>query len=77
MKQNNKQKSYQAIETSHFGFYDLYKENIFFNNIDVSILGEKKNIMINVFPYRCDLYKKRKNTMLLLNNSVFREYNPI
>ena len=24
-----KEKPYQAIETSSFGFYDLYKENIF------------------------------------------------
>ena len=36
--------SYLAIETSCFGFYDLYKENIFFNNTDVSILdiGDEK-----------------------------------
>ena len=31
--------SYQGVETSRFGFYDLYKENILFNNTDVSILG--------------------------------------
>ena len=33
--------------------------------------------MTNVFPHCYDLYKKRKNTMLLLNNSVFREYDQI
>ena len=34
--------------------------------------------MTNVFPHRYDLLKKRKKTMLLLNNSsVFREYNQI
>ena len=33
--------SYQAIETFRFGFYDLYKEKLFFNNTDVSILEEK------------------------------------
>ena len=30
---------YQGVETSRFGFYDLYKENILFNKTDVSILG--------------------------------------
>ena len=40
MKQNNKkQKSYQAIETFCFGFYDLYKD--IFNNTDVSILDRR------------------------------------
>ena len=39
---DKKQKSYQAIETSHFSFYDLYKEKIFCNNTDVSILEEKE-----------------------------------
>ena len=28
--------------------------------------------MANVFPHCYDLYKKRKKTMLLLNNSVFK-----
>ena len=32
--------------------------------------------MRNVFPHH-DLYKKRKKTLLLLNISVFREYNQI
>ena len=63
--------SYQAIETSRFGFYGLYKEIVFFINTGVSILDrrEGKNIMANVFQHRYDLYKKRKQTMLLLNNS--------
>ena len=30
--------SYPGIETSRFGFYDLYKEKVFFNYDDVSIL---------------------------------------
>ena len=65
-KQNNKkQKSYQAIET------------LFFNNTDISIFEEKKNVMTNVFPHRYDLHKKRKKTMLLLNNPVFKKYNQI
>ena len=33
--------------------------------------------MTNVFPLIYDLCKKIKKTMLLLNNSVFREYNQI
>ena len=40
-----------------------------------SKLEEKKNIMTNIFPHRYDLHKKRKKTILLLNNSVPREYN--
>ena len=43
MKKNNKkQKCYQAAETFHFGFYDLYKEKIYFDNTDVSILDRIK-----------------------------------
>ena len=77
-KQNNKKlKSYQAIETFYPGFCDLYKEEIFFNNTDISIFEEKKNVMTNVFPHRYDLHKKRKKTMLLLNNPVFKKYNQI
>ena len=34
--------SYQAIETFRFGFYDLYKQKIFFNNTDVSILDRRE-----------------------------------
>ena len=34
--------SYQGIETSRFGFYDLYKEKMFFNNTDVSILDRRE-----------------------------------
>ena len=68
--------SYQAIETSRFGFYDLYKEKIFFNNTDVSIFDGKGRYNDNVFPHGYDFYMKRKKTVLL-NNSVFREYNQI
>ena len=41
---------------------------------DISIFSQKRreNIMTNVFPYHYNLYKIRKKTMLLLNNSVFR-----
>ena len=77
-KQNNtKQKSYKAIETSRFDFYDLHKENIFLNNIDVSILdrrGEKYNDKCFHIVMICT---RKEKTMLLLNNSVFREYNQI
>ena len=34
--------SYQGIETSRFDFNDLYKENIFFTNTDVSILDRRE-----------------------------------
>ena len=37
-----KQKSYQAIETFHFAFYDLYKEKIFFNNTYILILDRRE-----------------------------------
>ena len=37
-------KSYQAIKTSRSGCYDLYKENIFFTNTDISILDRRKQI---------------------------------
>ena len=37
---------------------------------------KEKKLMADVFPHH-DLYKKRKKAMLLLNNSVFREYNQI
>ena len=68
-KKRKKQKSYQAIETYCFGFYDLYKENIFFNNTDVSILDRRKlkrskSIMTNVFPHRYDLYKNVENNVV-------------
>ena len=45
MKQNNKEKSYQALETFHFDFYHLHKENIYFDNTDVSILDRIEDKM--------------------------------
>ena len=46
MKQNNKkEKSYQALETFHFDFYHLYKEKIYFNNTDISILDRIEDKM--------------------------------
>ena len=33
--------------------------------------------MANVFQHRYDLYKKRKKDNVVVNNSVFREYNQI
>ena len=50
----NKQKSYQARETSCFGFHDSYKENISLIILTFqSQIEEKKSIMINVFPHDC------------------------
>ena len=70
--------SYQGIESSHFGSYDLYNEDIFFSNTFLEILlDEKINIMTNVLPHHHDLYKKRKKAMLFINNPVFKEYNQI
>ena len=43
--------------------------------VSQSYIEEKKKN--KYFSNRYDLYKKRKKTMLSLNNSVFREYNQI
>ena len=69
--------SYQGIESSHFGSYDLYNEDIFFSNTFLVILLEEKINMTNVLPHHHDLYKKRKKAMLFINNPVFKEYNQI
>ena len=41
-KDNKKRKSYQVIEISSVGFYDLHNENIFFTSTDVSILDKRE-----------------------------------
>ena len=35
--------SYQDTENSRFGFYDLWKEKIFFSNTDGSILDRRED----------------------------------
>ena len=35
--------SYQDTETFRFGFYDLWKEKIFFSNTDGSILDRRED----------------------------------
>ena len=68
--------SYQGVETSRFGFYDLYKEIILFNNTDVSILGRTEEKIWRMFFHVVMICTRREKKMLL-NNSVFREYNQI